>query len=68
MKPFDIPVPKPDKDPIDPTNYRPITMTRCICNTVNDSSLDVARLKLLSGRLSFIIKNKFCISFIGENL
>ena len=29
-----IPIPKPDKDHTDPTNYRPIALTSCICKTM----------------------------------
>ena len=28
-----IPIPKPGKDPTNPTNYRPIALTSCICKT-----------------------------------
>ena len=26
-------IPKPDKDPVEPNNYRPIASTRCLCKT-----------------------------------
>ena len=29
-----IPIPKPSKDPANPTNYRPIALTSCICKTM----------------------------------
>ena len=29
-----IPIPKPGKDPTNPTNYRPIALTSCICKTI----------------------------------
>ena len=29
-----IPIPKPDKDHTDPTNYRPKALTKCICKTM----------------------------------
>ena len=29
-----IPIPNPGKDPTDPTNYRPIALTSCICKTM----------------------------------
>ena len=29
-----IPIPKPGKDPINPTNYHPIALTSCICKTM----------------------------------
>ena len=29
-----IPIPKPGKDPTNPTNYRPIALTSCICKTM----------------------------------
>ena len=31
-----IPIPKPDKDHTDPTNYRPIVLTSCICKTMEE--------------------------------
>ena len=31
---FVIPIPKPGKDPSDPTGYRPIALTSCICKTL----------------------------------
>ena len=29
-----IPIPKPGKDHTEPTNYRPITLTSCLCKTL----------------------------------
>ena len=29
-----IPIPKPGKDPTNPTNYRPIALVSCICKTM----------------------------------
>ena len=29
-----IPIPKPRKDHAEPTNYRPIALTRCLCKTL----------------------------------
>ena len=29
-----VPIPKPGKDPTNPTNYRPIALTSCICKTM----------------------------------
>ena len=29
-----IPIPKPDKDHTDPSNYRPIALTSCVCKTM----------------------------------
>ena len=29
-----IPIPKPGKDPTNPTSYRPIALTSCICKTM----------------------------------
>ena len=36
-----IPVPKPDKDHTDPTNYRPTALTSCICKTMERMINDV---------------------------
>lgn len=33
-KAFIIPIPKPGKDHTDPTNYRPIALTSCLCKTL----------------------------------
>ncbi|KAL2092870.1 hypothetical protein ACEWY4_012668 [Coilia grayii] len=33
-KAFVIPIPKPGKDHTDPTNYRPIALTSCLCKTM----------------------------------
>ena len=33
-KAFIIPIPKPGKDPTNPTNYHPIALTSCICKTI----------------------------------
>ena len=30
-----IPIPKPVKDPTNPTNYRPVALTSCICKTMD---------------------------------
>ena len=29
-----IPIPKPGKDHAEPTNYRPIALTNCLCKTM----------------------------------
>ena len=29
-----IPIPKPGKNPAEPTNYRPIALTSCLCKTL----------------------------------
>ncbi|GFO05140.1 Pol-like protein [Plakobranchus ocellatus] len=40
-----VPIPKPGKDPSDPSNYRPIALTNCLCKTlermVNDRLVQV---------------------------
>ncbi|GFN91218.1 RNA-directed DNA polymerase from mobile element jockey [Plakobranchus ocellatus] len=40
-----VPIPKPGKDPSDPSNYRPIALTSCLCKTleqmVNDRLVHV---------------------------
>ena len=34
-----IPIPKPDEDPTNPTKYRPIALTSCICKTIDLSGI-----------------------------
>ena len=50
-----IPIPKPGKDTTNPTNYRPISLTSCLCKTME---------RLINARLVwFLEKNKFLSSF-----
>ena len=50
-----IPIPKPGKDTTNPTNYRPISLTSCLCKTME---------RLINARLVwFLEKNKFLSPF-----
>lgn len=42
-----IPIPKPDKDHTNPTNYRPIALTSCICKTME---------RMINERLTWILE------------
>ena len=44
-----IPIPKPGKDPSNPLNYRPISLTSCLCKTME---------KMVNERLTWILKEK----------
>ncbi|GFO07077.1 RNA-directed DNA polymerase from mobile element jockey [Plakobranchus ocellatus] len=50
-----VPIPKPRKDPSDPSNYRPIALTSCLCKTlermVNDRLVHVLRSRNLLSRV-----------------
>ena len=48
-----IPIPKPGKDPSNPTNYRPISLTSCVCKTME---------KMVNTRLTWILKEKSVIT------
>ena len=43
-----IPIPKPDKDHSDPNNYRPISLTSCLCKTFE---------KLINNRLVYYLES-----------
>ena len=50
-----LPIPKPGKDHQNPMNFRPITLTRCICKTVE---------RMVNERLIFFLeKNKILTKF-----
>ena len=44
-----VPIAKPGKDPSNPSNYRPISLTSCICKAME---------KMVNVRLSWVIKEK----------
>ena len=44
-----IPIPKPDKDPQNPINYRPISLTSSICKLME---------RMVSSRLTWILENR----------
>jgi potassium voltage-gated channel Eag-related subfamily H protein 8 len=48
-----IPIPKPGKDHSDPSNYRPIALTSCLCKLME---------KLVNGRLMFHLENSKLLS------
>ena len=44
-----VPIPKPNKDPSDPTNYRPIALTSCVCKTME---------RMVNDRLVWVLESK----------
>ena len=49
-----IPIPKPDKDHIDPTNYRPIALTSCIWKTME---------RMINDRLTWFLEANNIITY-----
>ena len=47
-----IPIPKPSKDPANPTNYRPIALTSCICKTME---------RMINRRLVWYLESTTCL-------
>ena len=48
-----IPIPKPNKDHTNPTNYRPIALTSCLCKTME---------RMINNRLHFYLESNNIIS------
>ena len=48
-----IPVPKPGKDNTDPTNYRPIALTSCLCKTLE---------RMINARLVYFLESNNLIT------
>ena len=48
-----VPIPKPNRDLSDPTNYRPIALTSCLCKTME---------RMVNGRLVWVLESKTIIS------
>ena len=48
-----IPIPKPNKDKINPINYRPIALTSCLCKVLE---------RLVNNRLSWYLERNNIIS------
>ena len=48
-----VPIPKPNKDPSDPTNYRPIALTSCLCKTME---------RMVNDRLVWVPESKKLLS------
>ena len=48
-----IPIPKPNKDHTNPTNYRPIALTSCLCKTTG---------RMMNNRLKFYLESNNIIS------
>jgi potassium voltage-gated channel Eag-related subfamily H protein 8 len=48
-----IPIPQPGKDSTDPTNYRPISLTSCLCKTFE---------KMINNRLVWYLENNGIIT------
>ena len=49
----DIPIPKPDKDHTDPSNYRPIALTSCVCKTME---------RMINDRLTWFLESNNIIT------
>ena len=48
-----VPIPKPNRDLLDPTNYRPIALTSCLCKTME---------RMVNDRLVWVLESKKLIS------
>ncbi|GFN99325.1 RNA-directed DNA polymerase from mobile element jockey [Plakobranchus ocellatus] len=48
-----VPVPKPGKDPSDPSNYRPIALTSCLCKTLE---------RMVNDRLVHVLESRNLLS------
>ena len=48
-----VPIPKPNKDLSDPTNYRPIALTSCLCKTME---------RMVNDRLVWVLESKKLLS------
>ena len=48
-----IPIPKPDKDHTDPSNYRPIALTSCVCKTME---------QMINDRLTWFLESNNIIT------
>ena len=48
-----LPIPKPNKDLSDPTNYRPIALTSCLCKTME---------RMVNDRLVWVLESKKLLS------
>ena len=48
-----VPIPKPGKDPTNPTNYRPIALTSCLCKTME---------RMINTRLVWFLENNTFIN------
>ncbi|GFO49378.1 reverse transcriptase-like protein [Plakobranchus ocellatus] len=48
-----VPIPKPGKDPSDPSNYRPIDLTSCLCKTLE---------RMVNDRLVHVLESRNLLS------
>ncbi|GFO29714.1 Pol-like protein [Plakobranchus ocellatus] len=48
-----VPIPKPGKDPSDPSNYRPIALTSCLCKTLE---------RMVNDRLVHVLESRSLLS------
>ncbi|GFO23726.1 Pol-like protein [Plakobranchus ocellatus] len=48
-----VPIPKPGKDPSDPSNYRPIALTSCLCKTLE---------RMVNDRLVHVLESRNLLS------
>ena len=54
-----IPIPKPDKDHADPSNYRPIALTSCVCKTIE---------RMINDRLTWFLESNNIITNFQSGL
>ncbi|GFO49497.1 RNA-directed DNA polymerase from mobile element jockey [Plakobranchus ocellatus] len=53
-----VPIPKPGKDPSDPSNYRPIMLTSCLCKTIK---------RMVNDRIVHVLESRNLLSTVQSN-
>ncbi|GFO13711.1 RNA-directed DNA polymerase from mobile element jockey [Plakobranchus ocellatus] len=56
-----VPIPKPGKDPSDPSNYRPIALTSCLCKTLE-------RMWVSENGFRFSVSKTICVHFHRQRI
>ncbi|GFO40540.1 ribonuclease hi [Plakobranchus ocellatus] len=56
-----VPIPKPGKDPSDPSNYRPIALMSCLCKTLE-------RMWVSENGLRFSVSKTTCVHFHRQRI
>ncbi|GFN88474.1 RNA-directed DNA polymerase from mobile element jockey [Plakobranchus ocellatus] len=54
-----VPIPKPGKDPSDPSNYRPIALTSCLCKTLE---------RMVNDRLVHVLEPRNLLSNVQQRI